>query len=31
MYLEISTIIPELTTCPASEVPPALRVTFDFS
>ena len=30
IYLEISTIIPELTTCPASEVPPALSVTLDF-
>ena len=24
-------MIPELTTCPASDVPPALRVTLDFS
>ena len=27
IYLETSTMIPELTTCPASEVPPALIVT----
>src|SRR5450759_3350413 len=31
IYLEISAIIPELTTWPARDVPPALTVMLDFS